>query len=169
MDVFEALFTRRSIRKYTDEPVSDADVETMLKAAMLAPSAKNERPWAFVVVRDAALRAELSEATPYVKMAAHAPVVIVVCGDLHEDKAGGRWEQDCAAAIENLLLAARGLEIGTVWCALHPDAERVGNVRRILGIPEHVVPLGLVCVGHPTQPFAEADRFMPERIHRERW
>ena len=169
MDVFEALFTRRSNRKYTDEPVSDADVQTMLKAAMLAPSAKNERPWAFVVVRDAATRAELSEATPYVKMAAHAPVVVVVCGDLNEDKAGGRWEQDCAAAIENLLLAARGLDIGTVWCALHPDAERVGNVRRILGIPEHVVPLGLVCVGHPAQPFSEADRFMPERIHRERW
>ena len=169
MDVFEDLFTRRSIRKYTDEPVSDADVQTMLKAAMLAPSAKNERPWAFVVVRDAALRAELSEATPYVKMAAHAPVVIVVCGDLNEDKAGGRWEQDCSAAIENLLLAARGLEIGTVWCALHPDSGRVATVRGILGIPEHVVPLGLVCVGHPAQPFSEADRFMPERIHYERW
>lgn len=169
MDVFEALFTRRSIRKYTDQPVSDADVETMLKAAMLAPSAKNERPWAFVVVRDAGLREELSEATPYVKMAAQAPVVIVVCGDLNEDKAGGRWVQDCSAAIENLLIAARGLEIGTVWCALHPDAERVAKVRGILGIPEHVVPLGLVCAGHPAQPFAEASRFMPERIHRERW
>lgn len=169
MDVFEALFTRRSIRKYTDGAVSDADVETMLKAAMLAPSAKNERPWAFVVVRDAETRAALSEATPYVKMAAQAPVVIVVCGDLNEDKAGGRMVQDCAAAIENLLIAARGLEIGTVWCALHPDAGREANVRRILGIPEHVVPVGLVCAGHPAQPFAEADRFMPGRIHRERW
>ena len=169
MDVFEALFTRRSIRKYTDAPVSDADVETMLKAAMLAPSAMNERPWAFVVVRDAETRAALSEATPYVKMAAHAPVVIVVCGDLNEEKAKGHWEQDCSAAIENLLVAARGLDIGTVWCAVHPEPERVGNVRRILGIPEHVIPLGLICAGHPAQPFAEASRFMPERIHRERW
>lgn len=169
MDVFEALFTRRSIRKYTEEDVSDADVELLLKAAMLAPSAMNERPWHFVVVRDAAVRAALSEATPYVKMAAHAPVVFVVCGDLDDDKAGGRWVQDCSAAIENLLIAARGKNIGTVWCALHPDAERVATVRRILGIPERVVPLGLVCAGHPAQPFAEADRFMPERIHRERW
>lgn len=169
MDLFEALFTRRSIRKYTDEPVSDADVETMLKAAMLAPSAMNERPWAFVVVRDAEIRAALSGATPYVKMAAHAPVVIVVCGDLNEEKAKGHWEQDCSAAVENLLLAARGLNIGTVWCAVHPEAERVANVRRILGIPDHVVPMALICAGHPAQPFSEAHRFMPGRIHHERW
>lgn len=169
MDVFEALFTRRSIRKYTSEPVSEADVELILKAAMLAPSAMNERPWHFVVVREQGLRAALSEATPYVKMAAQAPLVIVVCGDLNEEKAKGHWEQDCSAAIENLLIAARGKNIGTVWCAVHPDPERVANVRRILGIPEQVIPLGLICAGHTDQPFSEAHRFMPERIHSERW
>lgn len=169
MDIFEALYTRRSIRKYTDEDISDDDLHSMLKAAMLAPSAMNERPWHFVVVREAATRAALSEATPYVKMAAHAPVVIVVCGDLNEEKAKGHWEQDCSAAIENLLLAARGKNIGTVWCAVHPEAERVANVRRILGIPGHVIPLGLICAGHPAQPFAEADRFMPERVHQNHW
>ena len=108
MDVFEALFTRRSIRKFTDEPVSDADLQLVLKAAMCAPSAHNKQPWHFVVVRDTALLSAIAERHPYAKMAAEAPVVVVVCANPEESKSPGYWQQDCSAALENMLIAARG-------------------------------------------------------------
>ena len=169
MDVFEALLTRRSIRKYTQEPVSDEDLERILRAAMSAPSAHNSRPWHFVVVRDAAQRRAIAERHPYARMAAEAPVVIVVCADPGEMKESGFWQQDCAAALENILLAARGLNLGTVWCGMHPVEERVEPVRALLGIPARIHILGLVVMGHPAQPFVEADRYTETKIHRDSW
>ncbi len=169
MDIFEALFTRRSIRKYTQGDVSDEDLNIMLKAAMLAPSASNRQPWHFVAVRDPKVRAALAERHPYAKMAADAPLAIVVCADLNEEKTPGFWVQDCAAATQNLMLAARARNIGSVWCGLHPVGERVQPVREILHLPGNVMPLSLVVLGHPAQPFAEADRFRTDRIHNDCW
>lgn len=169
MDIFEAMFTRRSIRKYTQDPVDDEDLKLLLKAAMLAPSASNRQPWHFVVVRDANVRAAIAERHPYAKMAADAPLLIVVCADLNEEKTPGFWVQDCSAATQNILLAARGKNLGSVWCGLHPVEERMRVVREILNLPDHVMPLGLICIGHPAQPFSEADRFREDRIHYDRW
>lgn len=169
MDIFEALFTRRSIRKYTQEDISDEDLSILLKAAMLAPSASNRQPWHFVVVRDPKVRAALAERHPYAKMAADAPVVIVVCADLNEEKTPGFWVQDCSAATQNLMLAARARNLGSVWCGLHPVEDRIRPVREILNLPDNVMPLSLVVLGHPAQPFSEADRFRADRIHSDRW
>lgn len=169
MELIEALRTRRSIRKYTSEPISDDDVHDLLDAAMHAPSAKNEQPWHFIIVRGEATRSALSKTTPWTYMAAEAPVVIVVCGDLNCDKANGMWPQDCAAATQNMLLAARGRNIGSVWCGIHPQKERETIVREILGLPENIVPFGMVCLGHPDQPFKEEHRFREDRIRREKW
>ena len=102
-------------------------------------------------------------------MAADAPLVIVVCADLNEEKTPGFWVQDCAAATQNLMLAARARNIGSVWCGLHPVEERVQPVREILHLPGNVMPLSLVVLGHPAQPFAEADRFRADRIHNDCW
>lgn len=169
MDIFEALLTRRSIRKYTDEKIGDEDLHKILDAAMHAPSARNEQPWHFVVVRDPAIREVLSKTTPYTHMAADAPVVIVVCGDLDQDKAEGMWVQDCAAATENLMLAARGLNIGTVWCGVHPVGNREEHVRKALNLPEKIIPFNLVCMGHPAQDFRREERFNKDRVHCDRW
>ncbi|MBD5641957.1 MAG: nitroreductase family protein [Desulfovibrio sp.] len=169
MDLFEALKTRRSIRKYTSEPVSDDSIHALLDAAMHAPSAKNEQPWHFIVVRDPEIRAILAKTTPYTGMAAHAPVVIVVCGDMKCEKAPGMWPQDCAAATENLLLAARGENLGTVWCGVHPLKEREEHVRAALNLPAHIIPFNLICIGHPAQAFREEQRFREERVHRDKW
>lgn len=169
MDIFEAIFTRRSIRKYTTEAVSDEDVEIILKAAMLAPSACNEQPWQFVVARDPEQRQKLSEVSPYTHMAAKAPVVIVVCGDLSEEKAPGMWVQDCAAATQNILLAARGRNLGAVWCGIHPESDREDKARKIIGLPEQVIPMSLICIGHPEQKFYEENRYRADRVHHEKW
>lgn len=169
MDIFEAIFTRRSIRRFTDEPVSDEDLRIILKSAMLAPSACNQQPWHFIILRDADSREKASRTSPYTAMAAHAPLVIIVCGDTKDEKAKGFWIEDCSASTENLLLAARGKNIGTVWCGVYPVMERVDYLRNALGIPEHVIPLGLICAGHPAQEFREAERFREDRIHLEKW
>lgn len=169
MDILEALFTRRSIRKYTTEPVSEDDLRILLKAAMLAPSACNEQPWEFVVAEKQELRDKLSELSTYTKMAQRAPLAILVCGNLDKEKAPGMWVQDCSAAIENLLLAARGRNIGGVWCGIHPVKEREEKARQILGLPERVIPFALVCLGHPDQKFHEEDRYNENCVHREKW
>ena len=169
MDVFEALLTRRSIRKFTADPVSDEDLRLVLKAAMCAPSAHNKQPWHFILVRDKALLAAIAERHPYAKMAAEAPLAVVVCANPEETKEPGFWQQDCTAALENMLIAARGLNLGTVWCGMHPIEDRVAPIRELLNVPAQINMLALVVMGHPAQPFAEADRFNESKIHFNRW
>ncbi len=169
MDIFEALFTRRSIRKFTSEDVSDADLEIMLRAAMVAPSGHNSQPWHFVVVRDKALLASIASSHPHAKMAVEAPLAIVVCANPAEAKEPRYWQQDCTAALENMLLAARGKNIGTVWCGLYPLEERVEPVRQLLKIPADINILALGIAGHPAQPFVEADRYRADKVHHDGW
>lgn len=169
MDLFEALFTRRSIRKFTDQPIPDDDLRKILECAMYAPSACNEQPWQFLVFRDAGKKAMLAKTSPHTGMAERAAAVIIVCGDLSLEKAAGFWVQDCSVAVQNLLLAARGLGIGTVWCGVHPVQEREEYLRKHLELPENIIPFALVCLGWPEQPFKPADRFHEDRIHWEKW
>lgn len=169
MELFEAIHTRRSIRQFTDAPVTNEQVEKVLRAAMAAPSAGNQQSWRFIVVRDAATRTRLAEATPYSSPAGRAQLVIVVLGDTRENKHPGYWVQDCSAATENLLLAAHGIGLGAVWMAVHPVEERVSNVADIVGPPEGVVPMCMIAIGGPAAPGPEVDRFKPEFVHAESW
>jgi nitroreductase len=160
---------RRSIRAYTAEPVSDEHVERLLRAAMAAPSAGNQQPWSFVVVTDHATLAAIPTVHPYSRMLEHAPLAIIVCAV----EQARRWpqyrDQDCSAAVENILIEAVLLGLGAVWLGVYPLDERVQGLRRLLGIPDDVIPFAVVPVGHPAESKEPADRFDPERIHRERW
>ncbi|SKA92198.1 Nitroreductase [Paucidesulfovibrio gracilis DSM 16080] len=165
MDVFEAMHTRRSIRKYTDEPVSDETVRELLGAAMMAPSAGNAQAWQFVVIRDRALLERVKEFSPYAGMAAGAPLGILVCGDTSLEKYPGYWVQDCSAAMQNLLLAVHAKGLGAVWTGVHPIADREAGFRAMCGLPDNVKPLGFAVIGHPAQERRSEDRFNPERVH----
>ena len=165
-DLIDAIFSRRSIRKYTDEPVSEDDIKTMLEAAMAAPSANNSQPWHFVVVTKRATLDELAEAHPYGKMLAQATLCIVVCGD---PTISDSWEQDCSAAIENLLLAVAALDLGAVWLGAHPREKRVAFTQRILSIPENIIPVNLVSIGHPAEEKEPRTQYNEARMHREKW
>ncbi|MFW6146272.1 MAG: nitroreductase family protein [Planctomycetota bacterium] len=165
----DPILARRSIRAYTDEDVDDEAVRRLLAAAMAAPSAGNEQPWHFVVVRDAALRERIAGVHPYAAMVPAAPVAIGVCWDTTLEKHAGFGVQDCAAATENILIEAVQLGLGAVWLGIHPVAERVDAVRRLFGLPETVIPLALVAVGHPAEDKPPAERFDETRIHRDRW
>jgi nitroreductase len=165
----EAILTRRSVRKYTDREVPDTVVTDLLRAAMAAPSAQNQQPWQFVVVRDRGLLESLAAAHPYGGMTRDAQVAIVVCGDLTREKSPGFWVQDCAAATENLLIAANAAGLGAVWTGIYPREERVARVGAILGLPDHIVPLAVVPIGYPAEHPAPVDRFEPGRVHVDRW
>ncbi len=165
----EAILTRRSVRKYTDRPVPDALVTDLLRAAMAAPSAQNQQPWQFVVVRNRALLESLASAHQYSGMTRDAQLAVIVCGDLSRERSPGFWVQDCAAATENLLIAANAAGLGAVWTGTYPREDRVAKVRAILGLPEHIIPLAVIPIGYPAEHPAPADRFDPARIHVDHW
>lgn len=164
----ENIMTRTSVRAYTKEAVSEQDVETMLRAAMAAPTAVNKQPWQFVVITEKALLDSIAAAQPNMHMAAEAPLAIVVCGDMSlalPDAAQAYWIQDASAATENLLLGAHALGLGAVWCGIHPIAEREAYFRSLLKLPENIVPLACVVIGHPAESPQPKDKWKPERIH----
>ena len=169
MDAFEALMTRRSVRAYTDEPVSDEQVKTILAAGMQAPSANNRQPWHFVVLRRRERLDALAEVLPFGKMLRQAPLGIVVCADAGLQPNAGYWAQDCAAATENILLACHALGLGAVWIGVYPREERVAALRELLSLPAAVTPLCAIAAGRPAERVGPVDRFRPERIHEEQW
>ncbi len=166
-ELIQTIFARRSIRRYTDEPVGEADVQTLLEAAMAAPSASNRKPWYFVVVTERATLDRLAEVHPHGKMLFDAPLCIAVCGG---PTASERfWVQDCSAATENLLLAAAGLGLGAVWLGVYPRQDRVAAVQDVLGIPEAIAPLNLISIGHPAEEKEPRTQYDASRVHRGQW
>jgi len=169
MDVLEAIHTRRSVRKYEDRAVPKPLIEQLLAAAMNAPSARNAQAWQFVVIDDRKTLAAYAEMNPNAQMASHAPLGIVVCGDLSLEKSPGYWVVDCAAAVENMLLAAHALGLGAVWTGVYPREERMEALRRLLQLPHGVVAHSLVVVGYPAEQPSPQNHFLPDRVHRNVW
>ena len=169
MDTLEAIHSRRSVRRYEDRPVPEELVRKLLAAASSAPSARNQQPWQFVVIDDRQMLAEIAEVNPNAQMARRAPLAILVCGDLGLETLPGYWVVDCAAAVENMLLAAHALGLGAVWTGVYPRQERMDGLRRIARLPEGIMPHSLVVLGYPAEHPAPQDRFRPERVHRNGW
>ena len=148
MNCSDAIRGRRSIRKYKEGLViPDEDMHTILEAAMMAPSARNTRPWEFFVVTNREILEKFTEAHPYTTMLRTASAAIVVCGrpDLQEGVCAGYWPQDCGAAIENLLLQAKALGYGTCWCGCYPVMKRSEALQKILDVTS--IPLAVIAVG----------------------
>ncbi len=162
------ILTRTSVRKYTREPVSEDALTAILHAAMAAPSGMNKQPWEFIVIDDRELLKKLADVLPYAKMAAEAPVAVLVCGNKERILSGvddNLWEQDCSAATENILLAAHSLGLGAVWTCLYPHEERMDPVKNILNIGDKLIPFNLIPIGHPEHEHPVIDKWHPERIH----
>lgn len=165
------IFGRRSVREYAAGEVPDTAIRDMLEAAMAAPSACCKDPWSFVVVREAARRGRIAAGLPNGAFLARAPVGVVVCGDLRQAHGGelSYLLQDCSAAIENFLLAAAALGFGACWLGVHPREDRVALLRRELGLPDEVAPVGVLAVGVPKAVPAPRTRFRAEAVRQERW
>jgi nitroreductase len=167
----KAIFERRSIRKYTEEPVSDDDLNILLKAAMAAPSAGNRQSWEFIIIRDSEVLNAMIDYHPSggYNMLGHAPLAIVVCGDAKKEMYESLWIQDCSAATENILIAAQSLGLGAVWLGVHPMEDRIAKIKKLLGLPEKIIPLSVVSVGHPAEKKGPSKRFDKDRIHMNKW
>ena len=169
MDALEAMLTRRSIRRYTSEEVSDELIGKILEAAMSAPSAANEQPWHFVVIRDREVLDQITRFHPFTGMLKQAQVAILVCADMRLDRCYGYWVQDCSAASQNILIAAHASGLGAVWTGIFPTEDRVMNMKKLIGLPDEIVPLSLIPIGYPDESKPPAKRFNESRIHKDRW
>lgn len=169
--MINTILSRRSIRKYTDKPVSDKDVELLIKAAMAAPSAGNQQPWEFVVVKNKETLKAITEFHPYASMLLHTDTAIVICGNENREVFKGKnfWVQDCSAAAQNMLLTAHALGLGAVWLGIYPIEERVEGLKLLFNLPEGVIPMVVIPIGHPDERKDPANRFDESQIHYEKW
>lgn len=170
-EIVSAILKRRSIRKFTEQPVEPEKIKMLLEAGMAAPSASNTQPWEFVVVDDAEVLKKIKTNLPLGKF--NSPLCIVVCGNpqvgVKTIAARMFWVQDCSAATENILIAAVGLGLGTVWCGVHPVHIFEGRMRVVLGIPGNVIPLGVIHVGYPAEKKEAGTKYQESKVHWQKY
>jgi nitroreductase len=169
MDNLEAIFSRRSIRKYTGEPVTEQELETVLRAGFHAPTAHNLKPVDFIVIKDKNTFEHIASFHPYAKMLLEAEVCIVVCGNQAKQEMTGFLIQDCSAAIENILIAANGIGLGAVWCGLYPVEELTSQMKEACSIPDDIIPVGMIVLGRKGEEKKVFDRYDPTKIHNDKW
>lgn len=166
-ETIKTIHQRKSVRNYTDQAVTKEQLETLVRAGMAAPTAINTQPWQFVIVTDKALKADYAKGNMQEAMINKCSAMIVVCCDmsLENDRAKNFWQQDCAAATENILLAAESMGLGTVWTGVYPVEERVKTVSEKFGLPENVTPFCVILVGYPDGSDQPKDKYKAERVH----
>jgi nitroreductase len=169
MEAIDAILSRRSIRRYTAEPITADQIRDLLRAAFSAPSAGNQQPWHFVVIDDRATLDAVPSFHAHAKMILEAPVAVLVCAEPGLETHKGYWVQDCAAATENLLLAAHAIGLGAVWLGVHTRPDRETGLRRLLSLPDGIEPFALIAIGHPAESKPASGRWIEERIHRNGW
>lgn len=167
----EAIFTRRSVRSYQNQPVEQAKVIQLLKAAMQAPSAGNQQPWEFIVVQDSKMLERLSKMSPYTKLIAAAPLAIIVVANEKRLRYPENWQQDLGAATQNLLLEAVELGLGAVWMSAAPLEERTNYITELFTLESNIKPYCVVAIGYPQDGKGNTfiDRFDETRIHYEQY
>lgn len=164
-NVLKNIATRRSIRRYRNERINPELVKILLQSAMFAPSAANQQPWSFVVIEDTDTLKALSAVNRFYTALPHAPLAILVCGNPQAAVFSQFWEQDCAAATENILLAAHAIDLGAVWMGINPGPDRE-TIRKRLNIPQEIEPFAFVSLGYPDEAANQpSDRFDEEKVH----
>lgn len=167
----DVLFSRRSIRQFTDREIPETMLTDLLEAAMAAPSAVARDPWHFLVLRSRDALNSLADCLPNGKMLVQATAALVVCGDLDRvhDRQLSFLLQDVSAAIENILLAANALGLGACWLGIHPREERIAAVSRLYGLPANILPVSAIALGWPAETKEPRTRFNPDCVHWEQW
>jgi nitroreductase len=170
MELYEGLISRRSVRKYTGEKIGEDKINSLIKAGMYAPSARNCRPWHFIIINDRDVLKAIMKIHPYSSMLSEASHAIVVCGDEKLENGPGYYKLDCSAATQNILLAAHAMGLGAVWLGVEPRHDRIRGISTILNLPAHVDPLAMISVGVPVKiPSEIPDRFEPNTIRKNKW
>lgn len=165
------IFSRRSVRKYQDREVPESMIRDLLEAAMAAPSAVARDPWHFIVVRERTQLNALADILPHAPMLRHAPAAIIACGDIHQAHDGleSYLLQDMSAAVENILLAAATLGLGTCWLGVHPRTERMEGIRKMFDLPSAIVPVAGIALGWPAEQPKPRTRYAEAKVHWGKW
>ncbi len=166
-DKLKLIFERRSCRGFSGEPVSEEALHLLLRAGMVAPSVRNTKPWEFIVLRDADRKERLAASSRNWAMLKDAALGIIVAVKGHHESLAIHYQQECGASTENILLAAQAMGLGAVWLGLYPDEERVKAARQICGLPEEVLPVTLIALGHPTEMPHPHTAFYEDKVHYE--
>jgi len=166
MDVREAIFKRRSVRKFQNKHVDKQIIESLLEDAMAAPSACNKQPWEFYVIENQEIQNQIKSKIMYSNF--NSPIMIIVCGNneisLTKDN-NDFWIQDASAAIENILLSAVSFGLGTCWCGLYPIEKRSERIKEILDLPDNIIPLGIIHIGYPENEIEGRTQYKEEKVH----
>jgi nitroreductase len=170
VDILNTIYSRKSVREYTDKRIEVKKINNLLSAAMAAPSAMNKQSWEFIVVEDRDILEQLGNIKNGAHMVKDAAMAIVVCGNLNETS-DDYWIQDCSAASMNILLAAHSMELGAVWTEVYNSKmELVNKVKKILNLPEHIIPLNTIAIGYPKKMNKENNvKYAKDKIHYEKW
>ena len=169
MDALDAIFTRKSIRSYTDQQISEDTINILIKAAMSAPSAHNQHPWHFIVIQEHPDLEALANQFTYGKMLATSPLAILLCCDTNGLRSPDFWTQDMSAATENILIASRAQDLGAVRIGLYPKSENVKFVIDYFRLPEWIIPFSLISIWYPAETPEVKNRFSESRVHRNTW
>ena len=169
MNTLEAIYKRRSIRKFKNQSIAEQDLNTLLKAAMMAPTARNCQEWEFILIKKRETLEKIMQAHPHAQMLSTADCALIVCADTKREYMPGYWTGDCGAATQNILLAATELGIGSVWLGVYPNEERMNAISKVVNLPEHVLPLNVIALGYPDEEKDEVNRFDQKKVHLETW
>ncbi len=166
MDIRDAIYNRRSVRKFLNHEIPDEVITELLKDAMAAPSACNKQPWEFYVIKNKEIQEIIKKKIMFCNY--NSPLLLVVCGNkkysLTKDD-NDYWIQDASAAIENILLSALSFGLGTCWCGLYPIEKRSNRVKEILNLSDSIIPLGLIHIGYPTKQLQGRTQYNENKIH----
>ncbi len=167
----ELIFSRRSIRKFQDKPVPEELITDLLEAGMSAPSAVAKDPWHFIVVQSRETLEKIIEIHQYAKMLRQAPLAFIVCGDINQAHLQelSYMLQDLSAGVENIMIAANTLGLGTCWLGIHPREERIAGIRELFNLPDNIIPMCGIAIGYPAEQPEARTRYRQERVHLEKW
>jgi nitroreductase len=165
------LFERRSIRAFTHEAVGKDIIVEIIKAGMAAPNSIDFRPWHITVIEDADLRKKIADSSDHKKCCSEAPCLILVSGDSRRYKEGqfarvaeAFWQQDCAAMTQNILLAATAFDLGSLWMGVYPYEDIIADMRRIIDLPEYLLPFSLIAIGHKGEQKEARTQYEQEQV-----
>ena len=159
-----SIFTRRSIRQFTDQKVEDEKIESLLRAAMQAPSANNQQPWEFLVVRGKENLEKLSCLHMYSKCLKGADLAIIVMANKDRLTSPDFYQQDLGAATQNIQLQAVELGLGSVWLGTAPKQDRIEFIRALYNLEDNIIPYSVLAIGYPVRENKFVDRYEAERV-----
>ena len=171
MNKLNFIFNRHSIRKYTGQEVEDEKIDQLLHAAMAAPSARKQDPWRFIVVKEAQILQKLKKILPNGQFIDQAGTAIIVLGDINIAYANSLTYmlQDCSAAVENIMLAAAALDLGSCWLGVQGANERISALKSLFNLPDNIIPMATIAIGYPKEKVLFKSRYDSSYIHYNQW